>query len=192
MDEFDASRSAARMRDAESALTGLQARFDTPGEDTYLDGNSLGLYGEDAAETLQRAVDQWRELGIEAWTEADPPWFDYGELLGDRLAGVLGAKPGECVAANSTTVNIHTLVGGFLDGFQRNDVVGLADVAAGQEVRGPFEIDRAVDPPVALPTVDLVGRRVAPIVLGHCLGTRLPSVDKYLTVNAVPIGRATA
>jgi kynureninase len=123
MDEFDASRSAARMRDAESALTGLQARFDTPGDDTYLDGNSLGLYGEDAAETLQRAVDQWRDLGIEAWTEADPPWFDYGELLGDRLAGVVGAKPGECVAANSTTVNIHTLVGGFLDAADGTEVV---------------------------------------------------------------------
>ena len=123
MDEFDASRSAARMRDAEAPLTGLQARFDTPEEATYLDGNSLGLYGEDAAETLQRAVDQWRELGIEAWTAADPPWFDYGELLGDRLAEILGAKPGECVAANSTTVNIHTLVGGFLDAADGTEVV---------------------------------------------------------------------
>ncbi|MDH5021109.1 kynureninase [Halobacterium rubrum] len=123
MDDFDGSQSAARMRDAEAALTGLRERFETPGDAIYLDGNSLGLYGEDAAETLQRAVDQWRDLGIEAWTEADPPWFDYGELLGDRLAGILGAKPAECVAANSTTVNIHTLVGGFLDAADGTEVV---------------------------------------------------------------------
>jgi kynureninase len=123
MDDFDASQSAARMRDAESALTGLRERFDVPEDGIYLDGNSLGLCGEDAARTLQRAVDQWRELGIEAWTDADPPWFDYGERLGDRLAGILGAKPTECVAANSTTVNIHTLIGGFLDAADGTEVV---------------------------------------------------------------------
>jgi len=123
MDEFDASRSAARMRDAESSLTGLRERFSTPEGTVYMDGNSLGVHGEDAAVALERAVDQWRELGIEAWTEADPPWFDYGERLGDRLADVVGAKPSECVAANSTTVNIHALVGTFLDAADGTRVV---------------------------------------------------------------------
>src|SRR6056297_3167853 len=111
MDDFDASQSAARMRDAEASLTGLRERFTTPDDGVYVDGNSLGLHGEDADRALERAIDQWRELGIEAWTEADPPWFAYGERLGDRLADVVGALPAECVAANSTTVNIHALVG---------------------------------------------------------------------------------
>ncbi|WP_232701669.1 kynureninase [Halobacterium wangiae] len=123
MDEFDASQSAARMRDAESSLTGLRERFSTPADAVYMDGNSLGVHGEDAAAALERAVEQWRELGIEAWTAADPPWFDYGERLGDRLADVVGAKPAECVAANSTTVNIHTLVGTFLDAADGERVV---------------------------------------------------------------------
>ncbi|MFC3476206.1 kynureninase [Halobacterium litoreum] len=123
MDDFDASQSAARMRDAEASLTGLRERFTTPDDGVYMDGNSLGLHGEDADRALERAVDQWRELGIEAWTEADPPWFAYGERLGDRLADVVGALPAECVAANSTTVNIHALVGSFLDAADGTDVV---------------------------------------------------------------------
>jgi kynureninase len=123
MSEFDASQSAARMRDAESSLTGLRERFTVPEETVYMDGNSLGVHGQDARAALQRALDQWRDLGIEGWTAADPPWFDYGERLGDRLADVVGAKPAECVAANSTTVNIHTLVGTFLDAADGTDVV---------------------------------------------------------------------
>lgn len=123
MDEFDASRSAARMRDAESSLTGLRERFTVPEDTVYMDGNSLGVHGQDAREALERAVDQWREHGVEGWTAADPPWFEYGERLGDRLAGVVGAKPAECVAANSTTVNIHALVGTFLDAADGTGVV---------------------------------------------------------------------
>jgi len=123
MDDFDASQSAARMRDAEASLTGLRERFTTPDDGVYMDGNSLGLHGEDADRALQRAIEQWRELGIEAWTDADPPWFEYGERLGDRLADAVGALPEECVAANSTTVNIHALVGSFLDAADGTDVV---------------------------------------------------------------------
>jgi kynureninase len=123
MDDFDASQSAARMRDAESTLTGLRERFSTPEGVVYLDGNSLGLHGQDAHAALDRAIEQWRDLGIEGWTEASPPWFEYGERLGDRLADILGAKPEECVAANSTTVNIHALVGTFLDAADGTEVV---------------------------------------------------------------------
>jgi len=123
MDEFDASRAAARMRDAESSLTGLRERFTVSEDTVYMDGNSLGVHGQDAAAALERAVDQWKELGIEGWTEAEPPWFEYGERLGDRLADAVGAKPEECVAANSTTVNIHALVGTFLDAADGTRVV---------------------------------------------------------------------
>ena len=123
MDEFDASRAAARMRDAESSLTGLRERFSVPEDTLYMDGNSLGVHGQDAADALERALTQWKEYGIEGWTQADPPWFEYGERLGDRLADVVGAKPDECVAANSTTVNIHALVGTFLDAADGTEVV---------------------------------------------------------------------
>ena len=123
MDEFDASRAAARMRDAEATLNGLRKRFTVPEDGVYMDGNSLGLHGQDAVAALERAIEEWRDLGIEGWTEANPPWFEYGERLGDRLAGILGANEDECVATNSTTVNIHALVGTFLDAADGTAVV---------------------------------------------------------------------
>ena len=108
------TEAAAREYDRSDPLASIRERFSVP-DDLYLDGNSLGPVSAAAEAALDRAVDQWRELGIRAWTEADPPWFEYGERLGDRLAPHLGAREHEVVAANSTTVNIHTLIGTFLD-----------------------------------------------------------------------------
>ncbi|USZ73653.1 kynureninase [Natronosalvus halobius] len=104
----------AHKRDDTAPLATLRDRFDIPDE-LYMDGNSLGPISEDAKRTLDRAIDQWRELGIQGWTEAEPPWFWYGERLGDELAPLLGAREEEVVVGNSTTVNIHTLIGTFLD-----------------------------------------------------------------------------
>ena len=109
---MDTSRAHARERDAADPLADAADRFDVPG--LYMDGNSLGPISEDAARTLERVREEWRTLAIEGWTDGDPPWFGYAERLGDRVAGLVGAKPEECVVANSTTVNIHTLVDTFL------------------------------------------------------------------------------
>ncbi|WP_458210812.1 kynureninase [Haladaptatus sp. NG-SE-30] len=117
MDEFELGREHARQRD-ERATVDLRDRFYLPDE-LYLDGNSLGPLSKDAEQSLQHVVEEWRDLGIRGWTDGDPPWFHYGERLGDRLAPMVGAREDEVVVANSTTVNIHTLVGTFLDRCQR-------------------------------------------------------------------------
>ncbi|MFD1515631.1 kynureninase [Halomarina rubra] len=108
------SLAAARERDEEDPLAAFADRFDLP-DALYMDGNSLGPVSTDAERTLDRVVEEWRERGIEGWTDGDPPWFGYAEHLGERLAPLVGARSDEVVVANSTTVNIHTLVGTFLD-----------------------------------------------------------------------------
>jgi kynureninase len=110
---MDTSRAHARERDAADPLAAYADRFDPPG--CYMDGNSLGPVSQDALDSLERVREEWRTLAIEGWTEGDPPWFGYAERLGDRLAGLVGADPGTCVVANSTTVNIHALVDTFLE-----------------------------------------------------------------------------
>lgn len=105
---------SARARDETDTLASFAARFDTP-DDLYLDGNSLGPISDAAEQRLQEAVEQWRTLGIRGWSESDPPWFWYGERLGERLGPLLGAAPAECVATGTTTTNIHTIIGTFLD-----------------------------------------------------------------------------
>jgi kynureninase len=104
----------ARERDEADPLAPFRDRFSVPDE-LYLDGNSLGPVSDAAVAAIDRAVDAWRDLGIRGWTDADPPWFYQGERLGDRLAPFVGASPEEVVVANQTTVNIHTLIGTFLD-----------------------------------------------------------------------------
>jgi kynureninase len=116
MDEPDATGSLARARerDADDPLSSFRERFDVPDE-YYMDGNSLGPISTDAADSLENAVDEWRDLGIRGWTDSDPEWFHYGERIGDELAPLIGARDDEVVVADSTTINIHKLIGSFLD-----------------------------------------------------------------------------
>jgi kynureninase len=123
-DEIELGREYAQQRD-DAASVNLRDRFYLP-DDLYLDGNSLGPLSTDAERNLQHVVDEWRERGIQGWADGEPPWFHYGEHLGKRLAPIVGAREDEVVVANSTTVNIHTLVGTFLD--QR------AELGRGQKV----------------------------------------------------------
>ena len=112
--EFDAGPERARALDDADPLAALRDRFDVP-DRAYMDGNSLGPISTDAREALSRVVEQWADLGVRGWTDAEPEWFTCGERLGDRLAPYVGADPDEVVVANSTTVNVHTLLGSFLD-----------------------------------------------------------------------------
>lgn len=114
----------ARSRDEADPLAPFADRFAIPDE-VYLEGNSLGPLSDRAEQTLERAVDQWRTLGIRGWTEAEPPWFHYGEQLGDKLAPLVGASPESVVATNSTTVNIHTLIGTVLDHYEADIPQGV-------------------------------------------------------------------
>jgi kynureninase len=123
MTDFDTTRSAAIARDESDQLADFADRFYLPDDELYLDGNSLGPLSADAHRTLDRVIEEWRDRGIRGWTDGNPPWFRYGEFLGDRLAPLVGADKEEVVAANSTTVNIHTLIGTFLDMFDGQPTV---------------------------------------------------------------------
>ncbi|MDS0294481.1 kynureninase [Halogeometricum luteum] len=109
------TRADARELDRGDPLADLRERFFVPEGEAYMDGNSLGLCSADAVAALDRAVEQWKTLAVRGWTDADPEWFSYGERLGDRLAPLVGADGEEVVVGNSTTVNIHALVGTFYD-----------------------------------------------------------------------------
>ncbi len=102
----------ARQLDLEDPLTGLRSRFHPlPSGQIYLDGNSLGLLPLAAEASVQRALDAWKTLAIGGWLDASPPWFTLAERLAARVAPLVGAHPEEVAVANSTTVNLHQLLG---------------------------------------------------------------------------------
>lgn len=116
----DLGEAYARERDAADPLGDFADRFTLPDE-LYLDGNSLGPVSDAAEQHVDAMLSTWREYGIRGWTESDPPWFTYGESLGDDLAPLLGAAGEECIVTGTTTVNIHTLIGTFLDTLDADD-----------------------------------------------------------------------
>ncbi|PSQ48946.1 kynureninase [Halobacteriales archaeon SW_7_65_23] len=120
----DLGEAYARERDAADPLADFADRFHLPDE-LYLDGNSLGPVSDAAEQHVDAMLSAWREYGIRGWTESDPPWFAYGESLGDDLAPLLGAAGEECIVTGTTTVNIHTLIGTFLDTLDADDDRGV-------------------------------------------------------------------
>jgi kynureninase len=73
----------------------------------YLDGNSLGMMPRRTAARLQRVLnDEWAGGLIRSWDD----WLDMPQRVGDRLAPIIGARPGEVAVHDSTTVNLYQLV----------------------------------------------------------------------------------
>ncbi len=107
----DTSEECAFALDVDCPLAPFRSRFRIPPGTIYMDGNSLGLLSRDAEESLARAVDAWKLLGIRGWLEAEPPWFYLAERLGALAAPLVGASPEEVVATGTTTLNVHSLVG---------------------------------------------------------------------------------
>lgn len=94
--------------DARDPLAPLRACFDLPGGLIYLDGNSLGPMSHAVRDRLVAAGDRWAQRLIAGWTEEG--WMEAPTRLGDRLAPLIGAGPGEVLVTDSTTVNLFKLL----------------------------------------------------------------------------------
>jgi kynureninase len=57
-----------------------------------------------------RALEQWRSLGINGWTEAVPPWLTLAEAVAEKVAPFLGASADEICITGQTTANLHQLL----------------------------------------------------------------------------------
>jgi kynureninase len=106
-------RTHAERLDAADPLAAFRERFVFHDPDTiYLDGNSLGRLPRATRERLHATIDQWGSELVEAWHE----WIDLPRRAGDLLAAeVLGARPGEVIVSDSTTVNLFKLATAVLD-----------------------------------------------------------------------------
>ncbi|HEX6364414.1 MAG TPA: kynureninase [Albitalea sp.] len=112
MNDLDRSRCLAL--DAEDPLAPLRAQFELPEGVIYLDGNSLGALPKAAAARLQQVVrEEWGRDLIRSWNTAG--WIDLPHRIGDKIARLVGAGPGEVVVADSTSVNLFKVLTVALD-----------------------------------------------------------------------------
>ena len=174
---MDLTRAAAEALDAADPLAAFRARFAGAGEDglLYLDGNSLGRMPVETPAALARVVEEeWARGLVRSWSS----WVGAATRVGDLLAdGVLGARPGEVLVADSTTVDLYKLLVAAADARPGRDVlVCSADdfptdryvVAGAAQARGmtvrevPADVDEGLDPAVLAAALD---ERVAVVVL---------------------------
>ncbi|MGD9590503.1 MAG: kynureninase [Pyrinomonadaceae bacterium] len=103
--------------DGADPFGGFRERFHFPkaagGDVIYFTGNSLGLQPKTASSYVQQELDDWARLAVEAHIHAKNPWLPYHEFVTEPLARLVGALPGEVVAMNSLTVNLHLLMVSF-------------------------------------------------------------------------------
>ena len=152
----------------------------------YLDGNSLGRLPTSTVERVGEEVGRgWGDRLVRAWDEG---WMELatgiGDLIGTRL---LGARPGEVVVGDSTTVNLYKLCSAAVaarpgrttvvtdrDNFPTDRYVAEGVAAArGMELRWidsdmvegpqPADVAAAFDESVALLTLSHVAYRTAAV-----------------------------
>jgi kynureninase len=99
--------------DAQDPLRALRDLFTLPEGVIYLDGNSLGPLPKAAPERIARAVhEEWGEGLIRSWNTAG--WFELPRRLGDKIATLVGARPGEVVCTDSTSINLFKVLSAAL------------------------------------------------------------------------------
>ncbi len=99
----------ARALDAADPLARCRERFVLPDGVIYLDGNSLGALPRATAAAVAATVErQWGDDLIASWNKQD--WIGAPQRLGDRIAPLIGARPGEVLVADSTSINLFKLL----------------------------------------------------------------------------------
>jgi kynureninase len=108
------SLSEAEALDAADPLAPLRLQFHVPDGLIYLDGNSLGVLPLATAPRIQQVVQQeWGTGLIGSWNSAG--WMDLAPRIGDKIASLVGAGPGELVATDSTSVNLFKVLSAALN-----------------------------------------------------------------------------
>ena len=95
--------------DRADPLGSLRDQFLLPHGVIYLDGNSLGALPRATPARVARVVEQeWGNDLIASWNRHG--WMQTPQRVGDKIARLIGAEPGEVVVAESTSINLFKVL----------------------------------------------------------------------------------
>lgn len=107
------SRDDCRKLDDKDPLASFKDRFILPTDIIYLDGNSLGPVPRTVPDRVATMIrHEWGEHLISGWL-ADG-WMEKPLVLGDRVARLIGAAPGEVAVVDTTSINLFKLLASAL------------------------------------------------------------------------------
>jgi kynureninase len=105
-------RRHAEALDRADALADFRERFVLADQQRiYADGNSLGRLPRETVARLDELVREWGERLVGGWED----WIELPARVGDGIGEVIGARPGETLVCDSTTVNLYKLASAALD-----------------------------------------------------------------------------
>jgi kynureninase len=111
--DFNLSRSFAENMDSNDPLASYRASFVITDPDlVYLDGNSLGRLTQTILDRVQQVTEQeWGTDLIRAWNEN---WWEAPVRIGEKIARLVGAAPGQVIACDTVSVNLFKLASAAL------------------------------------------------------------------------------
>ena len=187
------SLAAARQFDQADELAGFRAKFTLPTNSggkplLYFAGHSLGLMPNRAREALNAECDAWGKYAVKGHFESGRPWIRSHSSVADSLARIAGAQPGEVVAMNTLTVNLHLMLVSFYRPTQKRYKIIIEksafpsdQYAVDSQARfHGFDPDDAIvelqpkpgqlamDDDDVLEQIEAVGDELALVMLGNC------------------------
>ena len=111
--DFTPALSFAESLDCQDPLAPFRSRFviDDP-ELIYLDGNSLGRLTHASLDRVTQVAEQeWGRDLIRGWNEN---WWEAPVRVGEKIARLIGAAPGQVVVCDTVSVNLFKLAAAAL------------------------------------------------------------------------------
>ena len=99
--------------DGADPLRHKRAEFTLPANTVYLDGNSLGPLPNAARKRAEVVVQQqWGDDLITSWNKHG--WIELPQAVGEKIAPLIGAAPGQVICCDSISVNLFKLLAAAL------------------------------------------------------------------------------
>ncbi len=103
------TRSQCLELDRQDTLAPLRSFFNLPSGEIYFNGNSLGPLPRATTDRLLGLISQeWGVDLIRSWNKFG--WIDMPQVVGNKIARLVGAGQNELIVADSTSVNLYKVL----------------------------------------------------------------------------------